>query len=149
MDLTSLLIYATPLLLILVSYIYRRHRHHLESMETLGESVEAGLLDPASLHPVIDPLKCIGCGSCVAACPEMPANGADWLGTPGVATALILFRTIYEEWAIDFDQVYLAGRGAGVEAALSIAGKFPERFAGVIGRAGDAGPTPAPLARQI
>lgn len=75
----------------------------------------------------------------ILACPEMPANSSDWLGTPGVATALILFRTIYEEWAIDFDQVYLAGRGAGVEAALSIAGKFPERFAGVIGRAGDAG----------
>ena len=75
----------------------------------------------------------------ILACPEMPAESADWLGTPGVATALILFRTIYEEWAIDFDEVYLAGRGAGVEAALSIAGKFPERFAGVIGRSGDAG----------
>jgi thioredoxin reductase/Pyruvate/2-oxoacid:ferredoxin oxidoreductase delta subunit len=74
MDAIGLLIYATPLLLIFVSYIYRRHRHHLESLETLEESVEAGLLDPASLHPVVDPLKCIGCGSCVAACPEMPAH---------------------------------------------------------------------------
>lgn len=70
----SLLVYATPLALIVVTYVLRRRRHHSESLETLLESTEAGLLDPASLHPVIDPVKCIGCGSCVAACPEMPAH---------------------------------------------------------------------------
>ncbi|HEY9199436.1 MAG TPA: NAD(P)-binding domain-containing protein [Gammaproteobacteria bacterium] len=30
----------------------------------------AGLAEPASLHPLVDPVRCIGCGSCVAACPE-------------------------------------------------------------------------------
>jgi thioredoxin reductase (NADPH) len=34
----------------------------------------AGLQDPASLHPVIDPARCIGCGSCVKACPEEPEH---------------------------------------------------------------------------
>jgi thioredoxin reductase (NADPH) len=29
-----------------------------------------GAAEPASLHPVIDPARCIGCGSCVKACPE-------------------------------------------------------------------------------
>ena len=34
------------------------------------ESVEAGLGEPPSLHPVIDPLRCLGSSSCVTACPE-------------------------------------------------------------------------------
>ena len=73
-DVTTLLIYLSPMALIVVGYVIRRSRHHQLSVETLTESAEAGLLDPASLHPVIDPVKCIGCGSCVAACPEMPAH---------------------------------------------------------------------------
>jgi thioredoxin reductase (NADPH) len=34
------------------------------------ENDRAGLNEPASLHPIIDVDKCIGCGSCVDACPE-------------------------------------------------------------------------------
>ena len=74
----------------------------------------------------------------ILVCPEMPEDVDKWGEMPGVGTMLILFRAIYEDWAIDYNQVFLAGRGAGVDAALSIAGKFPELFAGVIGRAGDA-----------
>jgi thioredoxin reductase/ferredoxin len=73
-DPVTLLIYLAPFALIIGSYLVRRTRHHQVSVATLAESAEAGLLDPASLHPVIDPVKCIGCGSCVAACPEMPAH---------------------------------------------------------------------------
>jgi len=71
---STLLFYVVPLAAIFGWYIVRRQRHHELSVATLAESAEAGLLDPASLHPVIDPVKCIGCGSCVAACPEMPAH---------------------------------------------------------------------------
>jgi thioredoxin reductase len=73
-DPTHLLVYISPMALIFLTYIFKRRRHQKESVEALAESIDAGLLDPASLHPVIDPLKCIGCGSCVAACPEMPAH---------------------------------------------------------------------------
>jgi thioredoxin reductase/Pyruvate/2-oxoacid:ferredoxin oxidoreductase delta subunit len=73
-DVVGLAIYATPLLLIWVLYLRRRVRQHRTSVATLEESREAGLLDAPSLHPVIDTTKCIGCGSCVAACPEMPAH---------------------------------------------------------------------------
>ena len=73
-DLIGIAIYATPLLLIWVLYMRRRARRHRDSLTTLEESREADLLDAPSLHPVIDPNKCIGCGSCVAACPEMPGH---------------------------------------------------------------------------
>ncbi len=39
------------------------------------ESVESGLLEPASLHPVIDYARCLGCGTCVKACPEKSVLG--------------------------------------------------------------------------
>lgn len=44
------------------------------SVEVHQQSVEAGLNEPASLHPLIDPLQCIGCGSCIKACPEQPTH---------------------------------------------------------------------------
>src|SRR5580704_16240853 len=51
--------YALPLLLVWTVYIARR-----------TAAAEADLLEPASLHPEIDPARCIGCGACVRACPE-------------------------------------------------------------------------------
>ena len=74
LDLIGIAIYAAPLLLIWVFYVRRRARRHRDSLTALEESREADLLDAPSLHPVIDANKCIGCGSCVAACPEMPAH---------------------------------------------------------------------------
>ena len=74
LETVSSLLYAAPLALIWVAYIRRRRRQHHSSIETLLDSAEAGLMSPASLHPVIDAKKCIGCESCVAACPEMPMH---------------------------------------------------------------------------
>lgn len=34
------------------------------------EILQAGLTEPPSLHPLIDPQACIGCAACVLACPE-------------------------------------------------------------------------------
>ena len=75
----------------------------------------------------------------ILAAPTMPANTSDWGGRDGIGRVIVLMRAIYEDYAIDFDRVYLAGRGLGVAIALGIAEKFPDRFAGVIGRSGDAG----------
>ena len=33
-------------------------------------ALDAGNSEPPSLHPVIDPARCIGCGACTHACPE-------------------------------------------------------------------------------
>jgi thioredoxin reductase/ferredoxin len=67
-------IYAAPLVLIMFWYLRRHYRAEQVSREVHFEAKEAGLLEPASLHPVIDPVRCLGCGACVRACPEYPQH---------------------------------------------------------------------------
>ncbi len=64
------LVYVLPLILVLAWHLRKRETLQAESIVAKVEAEEAGLTEPASLHPLIDPLKCIGCGSCVLACPE-------------------------------------------------------------------------------
>ncbi|HUL42994.1 MAG TPA: NAD(P)-binding domain-containing protein [Bacteroidota bacterium] len=45
-----------------------RKRREAEHLREKGR--KAGILEPTTLHPKIDLLNCIGCGSCVKACPE-------------------------------------------------------------------------------
>jgi len=47
-----------------------KNRSSLSSAAVLDESVEAGLTEPASLHPVLDLSVCVGSGACAIACPE-------------------------------------------------------------------------------
>jgi len=70
-----LVVYVFPAVLILGIYVSAKHRSHRRSHSIYKESVEAGLTEPASLHPVIDPAKCLGCASCVGACPEKKIIG--------------------------------------------------------------------------
>lgn len=70
MNLDLLLAYGLPLLAIWAVYHLIRHRQSRRAAEILAENREAGLVEPPSLHPVIDPAKCLGCTSCVKACPE-------------------------------------------------------------------------------
>jgi thioredoxin reductase/NAD-dependent dihydropyrimidine dehydrogenase PreA subunit len=73
-DLVSIAVYAFPMALILLLYIFRSRRQHAENLRVKNEAIQAGLTEPASLHPSIDPLKCTGCESCIAACPEQPEH---------------------------------------------------------------------------
>jgi thioredoxin reductase len=72
MDFWSLVLYGLALVVILAIYYWRQHRTHQHNLRVHKETVAAGLTEPASLHPAIDPSRCLGCGACVKACPEQP-----------------------------------------------------------------------------
>jgi thioredoxin reductase (NADPH) len=62
--------YVIPIAIVWAIYLPSRKRWETRSVAKLAFAKEAGLMEPASLHPIINPAKCIGCGSCVRACPE-------------------------------------------------------------------------------
>jgi thioredoxin reductase (NADPH) len=70
MNIDAFAIYLTPLALILFFYLRGRHKNEATAVEQLNEAIEAGLTDPSSLHPEINPKLCLGSGSCITACPE-------------------------------------------------------------------------------
>ena len=64
------LIIATPLLAIWILYNWYKTTQTRANLAIKSEAVVAGLTEPASLHPIINSNICLGCGSCVNACPE-------------------------------------------------------------------------------
>jgi len=68
-------IYVVPLGLMWCVYALLRGRRNKRAHAVQRESQEAGLIEPASLHPDIDPTLCLGCGACVKACPEQTVLG--------------------------------------------------------------------------
>ena len=67
-------IYGLIMLIIWLSYIvvHKIKQRHYKTIHK--EAQEAGLMEPPSLHPLIDPTLCSGCGACVIACPERPQH---------------------------------------------------------------------------
>ncbi len=70
MNIESFAIYLAPLALIVFFYLRGRHKNESSAVEVLNEALEAGLTEPPSLHPEINPNLCMGAGSCITACPE-------------------------------------------------------------------------------
>ena len=74
----NILIYSLALLLcvgIVVIYIRRKKKESGIVDEKIREAKEAGLHEPISLHPYVDPNRCIQTGACISACPEKDILG--------------------------------------------------------------------------
>ncbi len=68
--LTPLLPYLAVVVLAIVLYVMHGRRRERVNVQAHAEAVAQGLTEPPSLHPVVDPHRCIGSGGCVHACPE-------------------------------------------------------------------------------
>ena len=81
----AIAIYVLPLVVIVAAYLVHRRRLEAAHRRELQGAVESGLTDPPSLHPVVDPIRCIGSAACVKICPEQALgiiNGKAVLTSP-------------------------------------------------------------------
>jgi thioredoxin reductase (NADPH) len=86
MDALTYVIYGVPCAVLLVWHVRRRRRLEKQSLKAKEQT---GAAEPASLHPIIS-ASCIGCASCVKACPEQQhhtvlgiVDGRAYLVSPG------------------------------------------------------------------
>jgi thioredoxin reductase (NADPH) len=77
-------VYLGILVLIWLAYIRGWAKKQRENRALQEQARDTGLTEPASLHPIIDLQRCIGCGACASACPEDKV-----LGLIGTKAALI------------------------------------------------------------
>jgi thioredoxin reductase (NADPH) len=70
----EVLLYAVPGLAICGFYWARHAARERRTSEVKQAALQAGLTEPASLHPHIDLKTCIGCGACATACPEQEGH---------------------------------------------------------------------------
>ena len=79
----DILYYLFPALMVLVAIRLHaganKKKSHLYS-EVLRETIESGLTEPPSLHPVVDLSICMGSGACVTSCPENALGVIDGKG---------------------------------------------------------------------
>jgi thioredoxin reductase (NADPH) len=69
----SILIYSLAIILcvvVVVIYLRKKSRASRLVEEKVKKAKEEGLHEPVSLHPVVDPNRCIQTGACITACPE-------------------------------------------------------------------------------
>jgi putative YpdA family bacillithiol system oxidoreductase len=66
---------------IAVPYWLKAANRKREALKTWEKNVRAGTVQPVTLHPKIDVLKCIGCAACVRACPEGVLGVVDGIAT--------------------------------------------------------------------
>jgi thioredoxin reductase/ferredoxin len=87
MDLPTWSIYLLLAVVALGWHLYSRYKKERRYLNVQLETEAAGLTEPPTLHPVINPSRCIGSGACADACPEQAlgvVNGKAVLVNPSV-----------------------------------------------------------------
>lgn len=56
--------------IIVLPYVIQHRRRHKKSIKRQREAEALGINRPRAQYPIVNPAACIGCGTCVAACPE-------------------------------------------------------------------------------
>lgn len=69
------LVYLLPLVVIWLAWVGVGKLRSRRNKAILEDNIQAGLMEPNTLHPVIDPAHCLGCAACVRACPEKKILG--------------------------------------------------------------------------
>lgn len=80
----SYIISAALILLVIALYLRAGSKKTKKVKEKIARAEEYGFREPTTIHPKIDPARCIGSGACVKACPEK-----DIIGLIGGKGALI------------------------------------------------------------
>ena len=63
-------VYGGALLITFLIYQWHRIRTDRQNEAKIQANKEAGMVEPASLHPIFNDSRCIGCAACITACPE-------------------------------------------------------------------------------
>jgi len=58
------------MLLFVFSKSHQREKQTKEAKKLIEKALRTGMNEPLSLHPIIDPALCGGCGACTLVCPE-------------------------------------------------------------------------------
>src|SRR5882724_2548310 len=69
MKFSYILLYVALAVIVIVVHIARRRMQERAHQAALKEATDAGIELP-SLHPIIDPVRCVGSSACAIACPE-------------------------------------------------------------------------------
>ena len=70
----GMLVYLLPVFLIWGVHLGRRALRNRRSIAVRDQALRDGMTEPVSLHPIINHNRCLGCGSCIKACPEQPGH---------------------------------------------------------------------------
>lgn len=108
-------LYLALLALALGVYVVVHRRKGLRAQDELHQARAAGLVEPPSLHPVVDPLRCIGSGSCAAACPEGALGVVDGRATLVNASACIGHGACFAACPFDAIQLVFGTARRGID----------------------------------
>ena len=71
----AILVYLGPIVAFAVAFRWRRSRIETQTHAGIEEAQLSGLDVPPSIHPYINPSRCLGCAVCLKACPENEVLG--------------------------------------------------------------------------